>query len=165
MSITVLKALEDKALAGHRKFPAAQLMRMSIFPNSFRACSTAAVMARGARTSRDRGRHLWLVAAASFLAAIDTLGRLLLAMTVWQPCRMKISAIRNPIPEPPPVMKATLSWSKSGWKRWRYSGRQSSSLTSAGGWAMALGARLGGKSRDPPGYQNSNLGFKGREAL
>ena len=46
-----------------------QLMRMSIFPNSFRACSTAAAMARGARTSRDRGRHLWPVAAASFLAA------------------------------------------------------------------------------------------------
>ena len=57
-------------------------------------------------------------------------------------------------------------WSKSGWKRWRYSGRQSSSLTSAGGWAMALGAGLGGKSsRDLPGSQDSNLGLKAQEAL
>lgn len=111
--------------------------------------------------------------------------------------RIKISAIRNPIPEPPPVIKATLSlrkknkhpwapripgptlqvppvprpaapgaWSprsrsrgssrlrphrsRSGQKRWWYSGRQSSSITSGGGWAMALGAEPGRRGQKGP---------------
>lgn len=49
---------------------------------------------------------------------------LLLAMTVLQPCRMNSSAILNPIPEAPPVMKATLPRSRSFWKRYLYSCKQ-----------------------------------------
>lgn len=48
---------------------------------------------------------------------------------------------QSPVPDPAPDGRPGRGphRSRSGQKRWRYSGRQSSSLTSGGGWAMALG--------------------------
>ncbi|CAG9334644.1 unnamed protein product [Blepharisma stoltei] len=111
ISITVLNPFVDNLLKGAKKFPAALFTKISIFPSFPNTKSTAALICPKSLTSHWKISQIFPPFSSSAFAFLN-LSKFLPKIAILAPCCIKYFAIPKPIPEPPPVIRATFPSNK-----------------------------------------------------